>query len=489
MFSANVIDAAPNDSIKIFDQYLWVRILRILERDSSEAGLKQAAETSMPDSRSPNPQPKRAIGRWIARGAALLGVGLVTATLGSLAAVTIPLPGGLSPKEGQRLLGGLVKNGFQYKVSRPVTVLIMGIDRVPNAVGKAAVFSGRSDTMLLLRVDPATNSANMLSIPRDTQVEIPGIGVTKINQANASGGPLLARETVAGAMNGVEIDRYVRVSTDAFRELVNLLGGVRVYVPKDMQYQDKTQNLNIDLKAGWQQLNGDQAEQFARFRKDDFGDIGRVQRQQALLKALREQMSNPLTIARIPSILKSMEKYIDTNLSFEEMLALVNLGLKMEQKDFQMVLLPGRFSGADEFKASYWIMDGAKRDRILHDYFQQDAADIAADTDNPTTQTDLRIAIQNAADDPEAGRKLADALAAKGYNQVFMIKPWSESQANTQVIVQGGQLAAAKQLQQELQIDRVAAESTGDLDSDLTIRVGNDWEKLATAIAPTMTKQ
>jgi polyisoprenyl-teichoic acid--peptidoglycan teichoic acid transferase len=350
-------------------------------------------------------------------------------------------------------------------------------------VGKAAVFSGRSDTMLLLRVDPASNSMNMLSIPRDTQVEVPGIGITKINQANASGGPLLARETVAGALNGVEIDRYVRVSTDAFRELVNLMGGVRVYVPKDMQYQDKTQNLNIDLKAGWQQMNGDQAEQFARFRKDDFGDIGRVQRQQALLKALREQMSNPLTIARIPSILKSMEKYIDTNLSFEEMLAMVNLGLKMEQKDFQMVLLPGRFSGADEFKASYWIMDGAKRDRILQDYFQQPVA--ASDTaDHPTAQTDLRIAIQNAADDPEAGRKFADALAAKGYNQVFMIKPWSESQPQTQVIVQGGQLAAAKQLQQELQLDRVAAESTGDLDSDLTIRVGNDWEKLAIVAAP-----
>jgi polyisoprenyl-teichoic acid--peptidoglycan teichoic acid transferase len=441
----------------------------------------------MPDPRSNGSpaKPQRAIGRWIGRVALLLGAGLGAATLGSLAAVTIPLPGGLSAQEGQRLLGGLVKNGFQYKVSRPVTVLIMGIDRVPNAVGKAAVFSGRSDTMLLLRVDPATNSVNMLSIPRDTQVEVPGIGITKINQANASGGPLLARETVAGAMNGVEIDRYVRVSTDAFRELVNLMGGVRVYVPKDMQYQDKTQNLNIDLKAGWQQMNGDQAEQFARFRKDDFGDIGRVQRQQALLKALREQMSNPLTIARIPSILKSMEKYIDTNLSFEEMLAMVNLGLKMEQKDFQMVLLPGRFSGADEFKASYWIMDGAKRDRILHDYFQQPTADSETATENnPTAQTDLRIAIQNAADDPEAGRKFADALAAKGYNQVFMVKAWSESQTNTQVIVQGGQLAAAKQLQQELRIDRVAAESTGDLDSDLTIRVGNDWDKLAIVAEP-----
>jgi polyisoprenyl-teichoic acid--peptidoglycan teichoic acid transferase len=129
-------------------------------------------------------------------------------------------------------------------------------------------------------------------------------------------------------------------------------------------------------------------------------------------------------------------------------------------------------------------MDPVARDRILRDYFQQTslqptgqptgaAADSAA-----TSQYDLRIAIQNAADDAEAGRKLADALAAQGYRNVFMVKPWTDSQASTQVIVQGGQLAAAKLIQQDLHIDRLSAESTGDLESDLTIRVGNDAAKL-----------
>jgi polyisoprenyl-teichoic acid--peptidoglycan teichoic acid transferase len=329
--------------------------------------------------------------------------------------------------------------------------------------------------MLLLRIDPTENRVTMLSIPRDTQVEVPGIGLTKINQANASGGPLLARESVAGALNGVEIDRYVRVSTEAFRELVNHLGGVRLYVPKDMQYEDKTQKLNIDLKAGWQHLSGEQAEQFARFRNDDFGDIGRVQRQQALLKAMREQVGNPLTIARIPSIIKAMEQYIDTNLTFEEMMALINLGLKMDQKDFQMVLLPGRFSGQDEFRASYWVMDTAGRDRILQEYFQQtDTSGTAA-----IAPADLRIAIQNAANEPEAANKLADHLIRQGYNRVFVIPAWSETEPTSQVIVQGGQLKVAKQLQQDLRIPQIAAESTGDLDSDLTIRVGNDWQGLA----------
>jgi polyisoprenyl-teichoic acid--peptidoglycan teichoic acid transferase len=413
-----------------------------------------------------------------------MGTAVTAATVGSVLAVTIPMPGAVSPQEGQKLLGNLVQNGFQYQVSRPVTVLIMGVDRVSDAtnnaaVDKEAIFTGRSDTMLLVRIDPAAKTVNMLSIPRDTQTEVPGIGLTKINQANASGGPLLAREAVSKTLNGVEIDRYVRVSTEAFRELVNQLGGVRIYVPKPMQYEDKTQKLKIDLQPGWQNLNGEQAEQFARFRKDNFGDIGRVQRQQALLKALKEQVSNPLMIARMPGVVRSMQQYIDTNLTFEETLALLNIGLKLEQKDFKMVLLPGRFSGADEFKGSYWLMDNSGRDRVMQEYFQQSA--VTAELENSsgeTNQSEMRIAIQNATTDPTAAEQLAAYLARQGYNNTFVTEPWSDNQKQTEVIVQGGQMKAAKALQESLKIGNIEANSTGDLESDLTIRVGDDWKKL-----------
>ncbi|NJM46775.1 MAG: LCP family protein [Alkalinema sp. RU_4_3] len=419
---------------------------------------------------------------WIARSGIFLGIAMSAAMVGSLVAVNMPLPGAVSPKEGRRLLGDLVKSGFQYQVSRPVNVLVMGIDRVPGATdGSPESFSGRSDTMLLLRVDPKKESVSMLSIPRDTQVDVPGVGVTKINQANASGGPLLARESVSNALNHVKVDRYVRISTNAFRELVDKLGGVRVYVPQPMVYTDNTQKLNINLAQGWQTLNGSQAEQFARFRKDDLGDIGRVQRQQSMIKALRGQVNNPFTIARIPSIIRDMQKYVDSNLSFEEMVALVNFGLKMEQKDFKMVLLPGRFSSADEFRASYWIMDEAGRDRILQDQFQVTKANDEAPSIATPPESDpslsLRIAVQNAADNPNAARRIANFLTEKGYQNVFVIEPWSEQENNTQVIAQNGQTKAAKSLRDLLNVGEVEATSTGNIDSDLTLRVGNDWAK------------
>jgi polyisoprenyl-teichoic acid--peptidoglycan teichoic acid transferase len=167
-----------------------------------------------------------------------------------------------------------------------------------------------------------------------------------------------------------------------------------------------------------------------------------------------------------------MQKYIDTNLSFEEMLALVNFGLKLDQKDFKMVLLPGRFSDPKEFKASYWIMDTAGRDRVLKEYFN-----VGDQVASEGLGTDLRIAVQNVSDNPQAAKQMVDALAGLGYRNTFITDAGPEVLPQSQIVVQGGQLRAAASLQQALQFGSVEAASTGDLDSDLTIRVGNDWVK------------
>ncbi len=413
----------------------------------------------------------RVLGSQILKGATLLTIALVSGTIASFVAVTVPLPGAVSPREGQRLWGDLFRSGFRYQVKRPVNILVLGIDRVldPNAKGDD-LFTGHSDSMLLVHVNPKRKDVSILSIPRDTQVEIPTIGVTKINQANASGGPALVGKVVTDTFNGVQVDRYLRFSTNAFRELIDLVGGVRVYVPRDMVYEDKTQKLFINLKQGWQTLNGDQAEQFARFRNDDLGDIGRVQRQQTLLKSLKEQMSSPFVVPRLPGILQTMQKYIDTNLSLEEMSALLNYGLGLDQKAVKMVLLPGRFSDPKEFRASYWIMDDRKRDRIMKDFF---------DLSDPNTDGEaspLRIAIQNASNHPNAAEALQEKLAQAGYDNTYITTAWSETQTQTQIILQSGKTDAADGLQHAIGIGILETSSTGDLESDITIRIGDDFQ-------------
>ncbi len=442
--------------------------------DSSTPQSADQAQKSSHPSYASSKQSQGSSANWLQKAFALGIVTLASTTIGLTAALLLPLPMGLVAKDKIAKPLDLWQFGIGYQVSRPVNILIMGIDRVPTAApGSREIFSGRSDTMLLLRVDPDTDSISLLSIPRDTQVEIPSVGITKINDANVRGGATLAARTTSGVLNGVQIDRYVRINTDAFKELVDLMGGVEVYVPKPMVYEDKTQKLKIDLSPGKQLLSGAQAEQFARFRNDDLGDIGRVQRQQALLKSLRKQLTSPAIIPRVPSLVQAMQKYIDTNLTVEEMLALVSAGRKLGEGHFKMVMLPGRFSSPDEFRESYWIMEPAGRDRVMQQYFNIDP--LAPVVEGAAAE--LRISIQNASSNPIAASQLSQRLANLGFSNVFITADWADKQAITQVIAQRGDLQAAQVLQQQLGLGTVDANSTGDLEADITIRVGDDWGK------------
>ena len=144
----------------------------------------------------------------------------------------------------------------------------------------------RTDAMMLASFDPEGNEVALVSMPRDTMVQIPGHkGYDKINAAYAYGGVMLAKQTVANLLR-VPIHYYVLVDWRAFKESIDLIGGVDLYVDKDMYYEDPYADLVIDIKHGYQHLNGELAGQYVRFRKDELGDIGRVQRQQKFMLSL-----------------------------------------------------------------------------------------------------------------------------------------------------------------------------------------------------------
>ena len=420
------------------------------------------------------PQKKPRFGRFLLWSSIFLLTATLSATVGATLALITPLSPILSPlSTGQNNKAGW-KKGFQYRLARPVNVLVMGVDRVLDVPPDSpAIFTGNTDTMLLLRIDPSDQSLRMLSIPRDTQVEIPGVGVAKINNANHEGGAALAAKVVSKTLNSVQIDRYVRVSTDALRELVDLLGGVEVYVPRPMRYEDRTQKLFINLEQGWQTLNGEQAEQFARFRQDSYGDIGRVQRQQSLIQAIRKRLTHPSVIARLPQIVQGMWKYIDTNLSLEETLALVSFGLDLQPEGVKMVMLPGRFSQPGEYRASYWIMDNTGKDRVMREYFGLESAYSVVEADRRLER--MRIAVQNASGQPDMGHRFSEYLRQKGFRNVYIVQDWTDVQSETQIIVQQGDLKKGESLKRAIALGKIEAASIGDLDSDFTIRLGQDW--------------
>lgn len=399
----------------------------------------------------------------------------VATSLGVGLGIFTPLPF-VAGEQETRSLTHIIQKFAVHKMTRPVNILVMGVDRVPDApIDSPAGLNGRSDTLLLVRLDPKDNSVKMLSIPRDTHVDNPFLSIDKINQANVDGGAALAAEVVSDTLDGVKIDRYVRVTTEAFRQLVDLVDGVEVFVPKEMHYKDVTQGLEIDLEPGLQTLNGEQAEQFARFRQDENGDIGRVQRQQLLLKSLRQRLINPGILPRLPQIISVMQNYVDTNINWEEMLALANFGLNLEQTEIKMVMLPGRFSETGELGArSYWVVDEEKRDRVMQNYFGVEVKEIATETDN-NSETSVRIAIQNASGQPNMSHRAAEHLRELGFRNIYLVRDWPETQTTTQIIVQKGDLKAAEKLQSTLRMGKIEPASIGDIESDLTLRVGEDW--------------
>jgi LCP family protein required for cell wall assembly len=371
----------------------------------------------------------------------------------------------------------LTQGVIPYSLSRPVNIVVMGIDRVEGTEpGTPDSFSGRSDTLLVVRFNPEQDQVNVLSIPRDTRVEIPNYGFTKINHANWFGGPKLVQSVLTHNFNNLELDRYVRVDTGIFREIIDAIGGVEVNVPKAMQYDDYTQGLHIDLQPGLQTLNGDQAEQFARFRYDEYGDIGRVQRQQILLTSLRQKLNSPTLITKVPQLLKLLESYVDTNLSSEELLALAGFTLNLKGDNLNLVMLPGRASYPGEFGASYWLPDLEAQDKILATQFNQST--LLADA-NVYARSDLAeaqplIAIQNASGVPDQAQLMADYLAEQGFHNLYIVEDWSSPLRNTEIIAQRGDRESAELVQAQLNLGVVAATSTGAIESDITIRLGRD---------------
>ncbi|MEG4583092.1 LCP family protein [Microcoleus sp. MON1_C5] len=406
----------------------------------------------------------------------------ISATMGAITALLAPV----EPPIINRVLEAtgfdyLSSNRSGYRLSRSVNILILGIDGVPEPAVGPKIFKGRSDTILLFHLDPRDKSISLLSVPRDTKVEVPGMSFSKISEANATGGAALATQLVSSMLNNTKIERYVRVSSSAFRELVDLLGGVEVFVPRAMSYTDSAQKLKINLAKGWQTLNGEQAEQFARFRNDGLGDIGRIQRQQSLIQAIRDRLASPSVLVRLPQIVQLMQKYVDTNLNYEEILTLANFGLQLERENFKMVMLPGSSSPEPGDLRSYWIVDVVGLDRIIAQYLNPGVPDFAQGRfRNPTESAlpkNLKIAVQNASSKPTAAKTVGEFLTKKGFFNVSVVQDSPEKQRHSQIIVQQGDLEAANLLQKELGGGKIEASSTGEINSDLTLRVGEDWVK------------
>ena len=247
---------------------------------------------------------------------------------------------------------------WPYPLTERTNVLIMGLDRTVSDQNPNIVLPvSRTDTLIAASFDPASRRVHLISVPRDTRASIPGHGTTKINGAHAWGGAPLTTLTVQNFL-GVLFPYYIEIQQRGFVRLIDAVGGINVHIDKDLDYDDNWDGLHIHLKKGYRRLGGQSAIEFARFRHDALGDIGRIARQQQVMNALLDELRQPRAVLRMDRILRVFREDIKTNLTERQLITLALFGARLPPGGLTRETLPGRFGKED------WLPDQAQ-DREL----------------------------------------------------------------------------------------------------------------------------
>ncbi len=245
----------------------------------------------------------------------------------------------------------------QTKLSPADNILVLGLDNVKD--------SSRSDTIMVINVNRLTKKLGILSIPRDSRIDIRGRGPDKINHAYAYGGVDLVKESLSAFLR-VPIKYHVVLKLDGVKGAIDEIGGIDMDIQKRMYYMDKAGDLYIDFKPGKQVLNGEQATSFLRFRHDAQGDMGRISRQQQFVKAVVSKMLQPQNLVKLPKLVSDKEKYVDTNLSVGQILGLANeFKSTIERGDLNVNTLPGEVLFLNGLY--YWKVDLASSSKMIDD--------------------------------------------------------------------------------------------------------------------------
>ena len=239
------------------------------------------------------------------------------------------------------------------------TMLIVGTDAA----------SRSTDTIMLASFDTEQKKMNVLSIPRDTIVNVRR-ATKKINAAYAmSDGDIFALYDEVESVTGIRPDKHVLVTVDAFVEFIDAIGGVEVDVPIDMHYSDPTQNLKIDIDKGLQVLDGYDSMGFMRYRATYAdGDLGRIKMQHMFIESVIKKMLTPTTFARIPELAEIVTDNLETDLTLGNGIWLGKQMLTMNlEEDINILTLPGYASYYDGL--SYYFPQEEDVLTMINEYF------------------------------------------------------------------------------------------------------------------------
>jgi LCP family protein required for cell wall assembly len=372
-----------------------------------------------------------------------------------------------------RMRVAAVDSSLKKHGSGPETTLIMGTDHgsVPGEAGP-----GRSDVMMLLTTAPDGKYAGFISIPRDSRVPIPGHkGYDKINAAHAYGGPQLAIKTVE-AVTGLDVNHYVEINFEGFKQIVNAIGGVRMNIPHAIH--DKFAG---DVPAGDVVLNGDQALALVRARYDvaavPNGDVDRTKNQRAFIEALLSSVAHQRDPFKVLKIADAVSTNAKTDMTFWKMFT---LGRKLQSLkkggNLETVIAPGQPKFIN--RVWYYILDTSQFNQILA-RFEGGAqgTEQASSTEQSTTDSaQVRVKVLNGTRTRGLATSVSKELSGRGYEKITTGNAVTRY-SKTTVYYAPGYDEAAQKLASEVGGSPDVSQNedvTTQYDSDVVVVIGSD---------------
>jgi len=370
-----------------------------------------------------------------------------------------------------------------------VTMLVMGLDYRYWEAGEVP----RTDTMILLTLDPITNTVGILSIPRDMWVNIPGFDYAKINTAYflgeinhlPGGGPGLAVETVEQFL-GVPINYYAQIDFNAFVRFIDEIGGIYLVVEEPITVSIIGSNKKVHLEPGEVTLPGDIALAYARNRSTEGGDFDRAARQQQVIRAIRKRIISfemlPKLVTRAPALYRDLSSGISTNMTLEEVIKLAWLAIKVPEENIKSAVIgPEQVEmsmSPDGLSILIPISDEIRllRDEIFTTGVPVGPAAVGEDTQQLMAAEEARVSIQNGTTTSGLACRTAGWLREKGVNVV------EETNADqiynvTTIFIYNGKPYTVRYLSQLFNLENPRIYNRYDPNAayDIAVALGEDW--------------
>ncbi len=368
-------------------------------------------------------------------------------------------------------------------------ILVVGVDEVDG--------TKRSDSIVVIHINPNDREVRALSIPRDTRVAIDKVGVSKINHAYAYGKIKLLKKTISEFLS-IPIHNYAVISSSGVEKIIDEVGGVTLEIEENMVYDDYASGLHINFSKGEQYLNGEDLIKFLRFRNNSQGDIGRITRQQDVFKILFEKVFKFRTLVMSPKVIGLFLSSIKTDLSIIDINQYLKLFLNSkEYNNIEFYTVPGSIRLIDG--VSYWRPDIVYLDNLISKTFvdyknikQSDDAK-AFITSKQISRVSQQIEIDKEQELGESVRLSVEVLNGNGYKGVaknaanfltengLLVKNVGNSHSfnyeNTLIVDWKGNVENSMKLATLLKVkpENIIIYNRQDKPLDITLVLGKDW--------------